>query len=1064
MNDPKFFFAGGTMRPDVPSYLTRQADDDLFEALSRGDYSYVLTARQMGKSSLMVQTARRLREAGIAAKIYDPTGQGQNVTIDQWYIGFLSRIGERLEGVEKEIHTFWASQPLLSPVNRFVRALSEIILPRFDGRLVIFVDEIDFLKSLHFPMDEFFTAVRECHNRRAEEEAMHGLTFCLLGAVTPSELIQNRNTTPFNIGRRIELHDFTEAEAAPLALGLRRDEKRARALLKRVLHWTGGHPYLTQRLCKAIAVDAGIENETDVDRLCQELFLSRRARETEDNLTYVARELLRKGKDSVAELDLYARVHHGHRVADDGTNPAINALRLSGITGTDGDWLRVRNRIYEHVFDAEWIERNLPDAEVRQRRKAYRRGLLRAGLVGAALLLLVGSLAIYAWRKAEESRRASYYAQIRVAQQELENANISRVEELLLALKPETDLRGFEWDYLWQASHQNAETLTLDSPAEQATFSADDQQLIVAETRRADGDGRKRFRISVYDRGQLEQAPTRANSFDLEFEGIRHLVQFSANGRHLVVGSGDGTAKWVDLQTPSRTTLIGERRNAPKALALSPDGKRVAVGDGKGNLCFAEVSANGQATSPRVIATFPEIWWAAFSADGQRVATVENNGKACSVRDFASGRQVEFMEVSDGQVSRVAFSADGNQLVIGREDGKLQLWDTQSRRWVDNWPAHNAAITALAVSPDGKMLAGGGEDRRVSLWDIATRRELAIIKGNGATINSIAWSHAGAKLAVAGDDRTVKVWDVENAIRANGGFGPERIKSYLATAFNADKELLAVGLTKEEGATKLFRLPSGTEVMPLEKAGRHPIFAVFSRDARHLAMGEQGRAVGVWGIEDKRKIATLRAAAGNDLVYAAEFSPDGKRLAFVYDSQTVKVWDVGRSQEVAAFTIKPPYRLAYRVAFSPDGNRLAAACVDGAVAVWDRSDPEQPMLLKGHRNTVRAIAFSLDGAIIVTGGTDLSLRFWNAADGQLRQSPLQAALLQRLVFSPDNKRLLSGSYNGEVKIWDVATGNEMLMLPKHAGEVQSITFSEDGKSLATSSLGGTIKRWRMTER
>src|SRR5439155_15641115 len=118
--------------------------------------------------------------------------------------------------------------------------------------------------SLLFSADEFFSAIRECYARRREEPELNRLTFCLLGVATPSDLIQDVRMTPFNIGRRIELNDFTEAEAAPLAAGLvggagqERESERAReresgALLERVLYWTGGHPYLTQRLCRAVS-------------------------------------------------------------------------------------------------------------------------------------------------------------------------------------------------------------------------------------------------------------------------------------------------------------------------------------------------------------------------------------------------------------------------------------------------------------------------------------------------------------------------------------------------------------------------------------------------------------------------------------------------------------------------------------------------------------------------------------------------------------------------------------------------------------------------------------------
>src|SRR5262245_31835076 len=104
--DRPFFVAGGTMPGGAQSYLLRQADRDLYEALSRGEFCYVLTARQMGKSSLMVHTAMRLREEGVTVVVLDLTALGQNLTAAQWYDGLLASIGHQI-GLEDELDRFW---------------------------------------------------------------------------------------------------------------------------------------------------------------------------------------------------------------------------------------------------------------------------------------------------------------------------------------------------------------------------------------------------------------------------------------------------------------------------------------------------------------------------------------------------------------------------------------------------------------------------------------------------------------------------------------------------------------------------------------------------------------------------------------------------------------------------------------------------------------------------------------------------------------------------------------------------------------------------------------------
>src|SRR6185436_8528117 len=217
-----FYVVGGTLKRDAPSYVRRDADEQLYEGVMAGRFCYVLTPRQMGKSSLMVRTAVRLREEGVAVAVLDLTAVGQNLNPEQWYNGLLNQIGQRLD-LEDELDNFAYEHRQLGSLQRWMRAVREVVLPRCSGRVVIFIDEIDAVRSLPFSTDEFFAAIRECYNRRGEDPAFQRLTFCLLGVASPSDLIRDTRTTPFNIGKRIELADFNRAEAAPLAAGLSDD-------------------------------------------------------------------------------------------------------------------------------------------------------------------------------------------------------------------------------------------------------------------------------------------------------------------------------------------------------------------------------------------------------------------------------------------------------------------------------------------------------------------------------------------------------------------------------------------------------------------------------------------------------------------------------------------------------------------------------------------------------------------------------------------------------------------------------------------------------------------------
>jgi tetratricopeptide (TPR) repeat protein len=380
--DGAFYVTGGTLRHDAPSYVERQADRSLYDALRRSEFCYLLTSRQMGKSSLMVRTAARLRAERVAVAVVDLTAVGQNLTTEQWYDGLLGQVGRHLD-LEDEFEHYWQEHSRLGPLQRFMAALQHVALPRLRQsvgsadrsdpsdqsdpshtatRLVVFIDEIDAVRSLPFPTDEFFAAMRECYNRRTQEPEWSRLTFCLLGVATPADLMRDATRTPFNLGQRIELTDFTTAEAAPLARGLGCPALAGEQLLGRAFYWTGGHPYLTQRLCQAVAARRAWTVDR-LDALCQELFLAPRARERDDNLLFVRERLLRTAADLGSLLSLYDRVHRQERVADEETSALVSELLLSGITRASGGLLRVRNRIYYHVFDQEWVRANLPAGE-----------------------------------------------------------------------------------------------------------------------------------------------------------------------------------------------------------------------------------------------------------------------------------------------------------------------------------------------------------------------------------------------------------------------------------------------------------------------------------------------------------------------------------------------------------------------------------------------------------------------------------------------------------------------------------------------------------------------------
>src|SRR4029079_16237638 len=119
---------GGTLQHTALSYVERDADGALYDALGRGEFCYVLTSPQMGKSSLMVHTSSRLRAEGVKVAVLDLTALGQNLTPEQWYEGLLGSLGIQLD-LEDELDAFWLAHARLAPLQRWMRALWEVVLP-----------------------------------------------------------------------------------------------------------------------------------------------------------------------------------------------------------------------------------------------------------------------------------------------------------------------------------------------------------------------------------------------------------------------------------------------------------------------------------------------------------------------------------------------------------------------------------------------------------------------------------------------------------------------------------------------------------------------------------------------------------------------------------------------------------------------------------------------------------------------------------------------------------------------------------------------------------------------
>ena len=409
------FVAGGTVQAGGGVYLERRADDELLAHCRAGDFTYILTSRQMGKSSLMIRTAERLFAEGEQPVVIDLTEFGAQTTAEQWYKGFLSAVQDQLV-LRTPAAQWWDGQPHHAFAHRFTRYLREVALEQRRERLVVFVDEIDTTLRLGFT-DDFFAAIRFLYQNRAADPALQRLSFVLIGVATPGDLIKDTTRTPFNIGHRIDLTDFTLDEASPLATHLSVPAPFGRELMGSILRWTGGHPYLTLRAVRSLAESQPAEwTSAAVDQRIRDLFL-RAGADSDSNLQFVRDMLTKKAFNREAVLRMYRNIRHGERVPDKELDQVASWLKLSGVVCRRDGVLRVRNAVYEHVFDEQWARDHLR-LNVNWRRRLTG---LAAGLLVLTVLVTI-PLAVYAWRQKIE---AEYQA--RQAELQRDDANRQRV-------------------------------------------------------------------------------------------------------------------------------------------------------------------------------------------------------------------------------------------------------------------------------------------------------------------------------------------------------------------------------------------------------------------------------------------------------------------------------------------------------------------------------------------------------------------------------------------------------------------------------------------------------------
>jgi WD40 repeat protein len=537
------------------------------------------------------------------------------------------------------------------------------------------------------------------------------------------------------------------------------------------------------------------------------------------------------------------------------------------------------------------------------------------------------------------------------------------------------------------------------------------------------------------------------------WRGIVTLA-YSPDGKTLAGGCSHGllcTLLW-DSETGRLLHSYPSMKAGITSVAFSPDGKMLAWGSYEKSVSLAEV-ASGKVTHK--LEGLPGIVYSVcFTLDGATLLWGSGDRTIHSC-DVTSGKEMRRLEGHEKSVLCLREASDGKRLVSGGADSTARIWDLTTGKEVHCCRGHAKSVTGLAFTPDGKQFLTGSRDQTVRIWDLATGRALRTLPVLGIDVSAIALSPDGRKLAVSGYEQSVTVFDVASGEEALPRAGH---RGWISSShLSPDGKTVATG--SSDGSLRLWDVQTAKELRTLshDKDGWFIDFA-FARDGRTLAASNYSNEFRLLDSETGKVLRRLAESEG--YISRVRCLPDGETVVtycFMDGNKgsRLTLWDMATGKKLWTFPGSPNV-----FAFSADGK--TAATSEREIVLWDVSTRKETRRLRIQRP--ESMAFTADGKALVLVYQDGSIMLWDLASSRPRRQqksgqrgPISHA--NSLALSPDSRLAATIDHERAIKLWEVATLQEVTTLQGHAGNVNMIEFAADGRTLLSCSNDGTVLVW-----